>query len=373
VTDTTFASAHRTLVTGFFGPSDPAWPAVLRMMPHDLYHLPDYARVEAARMGAEALGFWAQRDDRAFFVPVLLRDCPPLGGSGDGRRDAVSPYGYPGPIATPAGCADPVFLRESLAALCGGLRALRACSLFLRSHPLLDPLPASLSMPGITHSTSPTVAVDLTLPVEKLWSGTRRGHQSTINRCQRLGQTATVVAFDEGLPHLLPIYAAMLERTAADRQYHFDATYFEGLSRLAANLHIALVRVDSGEIAAACLLFECDGIVQAHLGGSDSRFIRQSPFSLLIHHARLWARARGNRVLHLGGGVGGGDDAVMRFKTGFSSLTRPYRTLRAVLDAEACALLTAARAAELGTSPSELELLGYFPAYRTTGASPDRH
>ena len=275
-------------------------------------------------------------------------------------------------IASPAARADPEFLDGSLAALCAGLRAYRACSLFLRSHPLLDPLPSRLAMPGVTQSTSPTVAVHLTLPVEKLWSGTRRGHQSTINKCQRLGQTATVVPFGEGLPHLLPIYAATLARTAADLRYHFDAAYFEGLGRLAPHLHIAIVRVETGEVAAACLLFECDGIVQAHLGGSDSRFIRQSPFSLLLHHVRLWARARANRVLHLGGGVGGDDDAVMRFKTGFSSLTQPYRTIRAVLDAEVCAALTLARAAELGTTPAELELLGYFPAYRTTGGPPDR-
>ncbi len=364
--------ARPSLDWGFLAPGDPAWPDLLGRLPHDLYQLPDYVAVEARRIGAEAMGFWARARDRAFFVPILLRHCPPLGGSGLGHMDAVSPYGYPGPVASPAGRADPAFLGASLAALRAGLRGLGACSLFLRTHPLLDPLPAYLPGPDITQSTSPTVAVDLTLPTEKLWSGTRRGHQSTINKCQRLGQVATIVAYAEGLPHLLPIYAATLARTAADQQYHFDTTYFEGLGRLAANLHIALVRVESGEVAAACLLFECDGIVQAHLGGTDSQFIRQSPFSLLLHHVRLWAKARGNRVLHLGGGVGGGDDAVMRFKTGFSSLTQSYRTIRAVLDARACAALTAARAAELGMTPAELALQGFFPAYRTAAGSSDR-
>ena len=57
---------------------------------------------------------------------------------------------------------------------------------------------------------------------------------------------------------------------------HFGAAYFDGLGRLASNLHVALVRVDSGEVAAACLFLEHGGIVQAHLGGSDGRFIRQS-------------------------------------------------------------------------------------------------
>ncbi|MEZ5864275.1 MAG: GNAT family N-acetyltransferase [Geminicoccaceae bacterium] len=369
----TIELARLALDWGFLALADPAWQSLLGLMRHDLYHLPDYVAVEAARTDAEAMGFLGAVGRTCLLRAALPRHCPALGGSGVGYMDAVSPYGYPGPIASLAARADPAFLEESLAALFAGLREHRACSLFLRSHPLLDPLPAHLVMPGITQSTSPTVAVDLTLPVEKLWSGTRRGHQSTINKCQRLGQEATVVAFDEGLPHLLPIYAATLARTAADLQYHFDAAYFAGLGRLASNLHIALVRVDTGEVAAACLLFECDGIVQAHLGGSDSRFIRQSPFSLLLHHVRLWAKARGNRVLHLGGGVGGGDDAVMRFKTGFSSLTQPYRTIRAVLDAEACAALTRARAAELGTTAAELEHQGYFPAYRTTGLLPDCH
>ncbi len=366
MTGTAARRARPGPTAGFLLPDDPAWPALLDSMPHDLYHLPDYVAVEARRTGAEALAFWARQGELVFLAPILLRDCPPLGGNGAGLKDAASPYGYPGPIASRAARVDPPFIEDALAALCAGLRARRACSLFLRTHPLLDPLPASFTMSGCTQTTSPTVAIDLTLPVEKLWSGTRRGHQSTINKCQRLGQTATVVGLAEGLPHLLPIYAAMLERTAAAEQYRFDRAYFEGLGRLAANLHVALVRVASGEVAAACLFFECDGIVQAHLGGSDSRFVRQSPFSLLLHHARLWAKARGNRVLHLGGGVGGGEDAVMHFKTGFSSLTQPYRTIRVVLEAEAYDALTSVRAVELGKAPAELALAGYFPAYRAT-------
>jgi hypothetical protein len=44
---------------------------------------------------------------------------------------------------------------------------------------------------------------------------------------------------------------------------------------------------------------------------------------------------RGNRALHLGGGLGGGEDSLFRFKAGFSKCRARFTTLRWVFDTEA--------------------------------------
>ena len=134
--------------------------------------------------------------------------------------------------------------------------------------------------------------------------------------------------------------------------------------------HVHSFVVDfEGETAAACIFFECDGIVQAHLGGTKSKFMKKSPFHLLLFHVAGWAKSRGNRYLHLGGGVGGSGDRLLEFKLGFSHLVFSFFTLRLITDEQKYRELADAprRAANVPVD----ELLGteYFPAYRSLAKS----
>ena len=113
-------------------------------------------------------------------------------------------------------------------------------------------------------------------------------------------------------------------------------------------------------VAAAGLFIETDGIVQYHLGGTNEASIGAEASKLLIHAACGWAKARGYRSLHLGGGVGGATDSLLFFKAGFSPVRHPYRTLRVVLDEAEYRRLVAACDPDL--DPDDLG--GYFPAYR---------
>ena len=97
-----------------------------------------------------------------------------------------------------------------------------------------------------------------------------------------------------------------------------------------------------------------------HLGGTFDRS-PGNPIKLLFHQAAEWFKRRGNRWMHLGGGVGGGQDSLFHFKLGFSPQTFPFRTWRLVLDAAAYdELLTRA-----GRAPGSGLVAGsFFPAYR---------
>ena len=119
------------------------------------------------------------------------------------------------------------------------------------------------------------------------------------------------------------------------------------------------------QVVAACLFLECNEIVQAHLGGTRSQYLKLSPFHLLIHHARLWAKERNNKVLYLGGGIGDARDGVYTFKSGFSKQRSTYSTLRLVLDENAYLCLVRTRAKALGTSVNALLSSKFFPAYRS--------
>ena len=80
----------------------------------------------------------------------------------------------------------------------------------------------------------------------------------------------------------------------------------------------------------------------------------------MLNVATSLLKKRGNRVLHLGGGLGGAPDSLFAFKAGFSKARHPFRTWRVVVDEDRYRELT--RAAQPGLAAADVP--GFFPAYR---------
>ena len=329
---------------------DPAWAALLSDAQHDFYHLPGYASVCAAQEEGEAKAILVTDGGRSMLLPLVLRPIT------RGGRDATSPYGYPGPVVR--GSADASFVADALASGLSFLASEGVVSLFVRLHPILNCALPEVAGEIVHHGD--TVDIDLTLPEEELWKQTRPNHRTQINRAMRAGRVA---AFDDKWTRFdafKRLYSMTMSHVSASSYYFFDEGYFDDLrDALGDRIHLCVVGADQS-IAVAGLFVETDGIVQYHLSGSDPAFAREGLTKLMFHHVRSWAKARGNRHFHLGGGVGGADDPLLHFKAGFSPLRRPFHTLRAILDEREYARHVQAHAAEIGSSLSA----GFFPAYR---------
>jgi hypothetical protein len=312
--------------------SDPRWREMLHSLRHDVYHTPEYVAIEAHRAGQQAAALVITEGDRVLFLPYLLgRDT--LDGVVDGAPvcEVVSPYGYPGVLTSGSAGRDPEFLARAMRLVFDHFAAQGAGSAFLRMHPVLSPELGNLDLQGLSLRRRTSVGMRLDVSEAEIWARTRKGHQSTINRCRRLGHHARIGSWTEHGEAFLRIYRETMRHAGADEHYYFADDYFNALQRLGDRIHLCVVET-RGETIAACLLFECCGIVQAHLGGTRDDYRSESPFSLLLHFARLWAKSRGNQVLHLGGGVGGAEDAVFRYKSGFTRDRFQYVTVRVVID-----------------------------------------
>lgn len=342
----------------------PSWLAALKQLPHDVYHLPDYIAIDARRTKTLPEAFLLQENDKIFFAPYLLRSCADISESlGAKVYDIISPYGYPGILMSDAAANHPEFPDFALEQFRHALQARGVCSVFLRLHPILGENFAKAFQSNHLTANGQTVSIDLTLDEAQMWAKTRKGHQSTINKCTRLGFNARTVSFAKYIDKFVSIYEETMNRVKAIDSYYFNRDYFEGLLNLGKKVHLGVVELD-GEIACACLFFESCGIVQAHLGGTRSEFLKQSPFNLLLHHMRLWAKARGNQYLHIGGGVGGKQDNLYTFKSGFSKQRHEFFTLRSVVDLAKYNQLLQFRANALHKSVEELQQSQFFPAYR---------
>jgi hypothetical protein len=345
---------------------DPRWSQALGRLRHDFYHRPEYVGLDADWNRARPRAFLARSGDAELFVPYLLRRCEGFGGEpahGEAVYDVVSPYGYPGLLLSEAARSSPRFAREAMRRLSETLRDMRVCSAFFRMHPLLgDGVPA-LFPEGFFTPGGETVAMDLALDDRQLWKAVREGHQWTIKKCMRLGFTPHMVSLREHLEPFMEIYRDTMDRVQARESYYFGRDYFARLAEMPERVHCCLVDWQ-GRTAAACIFFECGGIVQAHLGGTRSEFLSRSPFHLLLYFAAEWARARGNRFLHIGGGVGGANDRLLQFKRGFSPLLFPFWTLRLVTDPPTYRDLTVRRARAADVPVEEVAGDDFFPAYR---------
>ena len=88
------------------------------------------------------------------------------------------------------------------------------------------------------------------------------------------------------------------------------------------------------------------------------------PLKLLLDDVRRWGNARGDLVLHLGGGRGGSEDSLFAFKSRFSRRRHAFHTGRWVLDRVAYQELVAARERWLAKAGRSTASPGWFPAFR---------
>jgi hypothetical protein len=316
----------RESFTGLVPAGDARWTGVLAAVDHDFYALPSYAEFCAARSGGRALAFVFQDAELRLLVPLLLL---PLGAEAGAACHASCPYGYPG-IAIDRGPPRPAALARALQELLACLRVQGAVSAFVRLHPLFDLPRAVLERAGTLVAHGQTVSVDLVTDLEQSWSALRPTHRRHIQAARRAGFTAQLGW--EHVDEYQECYRQTMQRVAAAEQYLLDRDCVGGL-RAALGGHLQLWSVlHGGRVACAGLFSELNGIVQYHLGGTRDEFLAASPMKLLFDAVRRWGHERGNRVLHLGGGLGGQADALFHFKAGFSDRRHTFHTLRLIAD-----------------------------------------
>lgn len=331
------------------GVDDPRWAGFLADSMHDFYHLPGYAALEARTEGGTALALYVEGGADRLLLPLVARAIAA------GGEDVTSPYGYPGPLVSAA--AAPAFLAAALRAGADVLAAAGYISLFVRMHPLLGAeAPEGV---GAIVRHPPTVVIDLDDDDEAWYASLRKSHRQQIGRARDDGHR---LRLDEDWRHFeffRNTYRETMERVDAEGRYHFSDSYFEEL-RGALGERLRLFVLEHKEQPWAGGLFvETCGIVQSHLSADDGSFRRGGAKKLMYAGVREWARSRGDRWFHLGGGAAS-EPSLLSFKKGFSRDLRTFETLRVILHHEAYDRLVAAT----DTARDPTDATGFFPAYR---------
>nr|WP_221378108.1 GNAT family N-acetyltransferase [Actinoplanes polyasparticus] len=326
-------------------PQDPAWTEALSRVRHDIYHVPDYVRLDAGLTGGTPVAFRYSEAGRVLLVPLLLRPVPDTD-----LQDATSPYGYPGPV----GSDDAAFWSRAAGAMTELLCTHSVVTVFARLHPLLPLFPSALETAGTLVNHGDTVSIDLTLTPDEIWSQTHRSHRNQINKAKRAG---VEVVFDDWslFGAWIETYHATMHRVRASEFYFFSPAFFDRLrTALRDHVHLAVAVLD-GRVLGGNLFFEYGGMMHTHLQSTADAPVHYAD-KLLYHEVRTWGRARGNTVYHLGGGVGGAADSLFRYKSQFAAGRQSFHTWRVIADPRAYE--------KLAGTPTPDALTGRFPPYR---------
>jgi hypothetical protein len=339
-----------TGTTTLLGPDAADWGDALARATHDVYHLPEYVVMDAPLSGGAPAAVRYDEPGRVLLLPLVLRPIPD-----SGLRDAVSPYGYPGPVSN-AGPDDSEFWARACRAVVELLRKEGVVTAFVRLHPLLPAPVAVLSNVGTIVHHGQTVSVDLSLDAEEMWRQTRRTHRNQINKARRAGVEVTVddwSHFDEWIG----VYHDNMRRVGASDYYFFPPSHFGTLRRtLGDRTHLAVAQAD-GELLGGNLFFEYRGFMHTYLQATRNGPTHYAD-KLLYDEVRRWGREKGNTVFHLGGGLGGAYDSLFAYKAAFGEGRHDFHTWRVVTDPDAYADLLAPGV------PAESTMSGRFPPYR---------
>ena len=278
--------------------------------------------------------------------PLLVRSIP----DHNGLRDATSPYGYGGPIGF-GGTPPWEAFHAAYERWC---RDNRIVSTFVRFHPLYENQRHAAPLMRV-ESLRGTVGWRID-PERDILAQLHENHRRSVTHGYRRGlRVAEKQVEDDGMAGFRALYQSTMERAGAAAFYHFPDAYWHSLrAGLGPDLSLAEISDERGEVLAAALLLRTPPWLHYHLGASTLEGRRVGATAALFVSVARSAQEEGFRVFHLGGGIGGSADSLLRFKLRFDpGGLRESAIGKQIHDVDVYRRLT-------GMSDTS----GYFPSYR---------
>jgi hypothetical protein len=263
-------------------------------------------------------------------LPVIVREIPD-----SDRRDAISPYGYPGAAELPVAPPDPTGVDWSETGL---------VSLFVRDRIGERPCLAGGTLRARVHVADGGSGVRKRLR-EQIRRNERRGWRVEVSRGGEVAASSRS-AFERA-------YAETMARAGAAERYLYPSEYFERVLAFERSWLLLGAPGEADDRSAGAVAVASDGYLHYYLGGTADAALRDSPMKNLFAAMIALGEELGLPV-SLGGGVQPGD-SLDEFKRGFANAQAPFHTHEVVCDPAAYEELSG----DVGEAPE-----GFFPAYR---------
>lgn len=330
--------------------TDDHWTKVInKSKSFDFYHTQSYHLLDKEN---RAVLFVADFEDGFIAMPLVIRSIPDTN-----LYDCTSVYGYCGPVSNQdLGAIESVQLEFFRRELLLFFEENSIITAFSRLHPLIDATSFFKDF-GEVVAINKTIAIDLRQDNDTQRSQYRKSIKYDINQLIKKGYQVVEATTKEDVDAFISIYYENMDRVHAAPSYYFSRDYFyEFLKNNCFESKLLLAKKE-GEIAAGAIFTITNKIMQYHLAGTSSFYIKDTPMKLILDEARLLGTELQLDFLHLGGGAGGSDeDSLFLFKSGFSNYRCQFSVWKFIVNHE--------KYNELQALKGITEASNFFPLYR---------
>ena len=315
----------------------------------DFYHTYEY-HVISKKQEEKPILFIYKNKNISLALPFLIRPV-----KGTHFFDLTSVYGYAGPLSKNVDhdYDNDHFIKEFKEML----RVLKITTIFSRLHPYIPFQQQVLKNLGNTPVLGKVVNIDLSLPLELQKRQYGKSTRNRVNKCRRCC-TITQGCTEEDIHTFMSIYHENMDRVSASKEYYFTKKYYIDLLNSTAfkTTMLLLHHKETQESMAAALFIKTNEMVQFHLSGTRTKFLKLAPANLFLDEMRLKATEEGYRYFNLGGGLGAKEDALFSFKASFSKDHKDFRVWQYIVDQPVYNVLSQEKKSRTKTS--------FFPLYR---------
>ena len=291
------------------------WDDIVRSFKdYDTYWLSGYVKAFAIHGDGEPLLFFYEEEETRGINVVMKRDVakdPRFAEKiPEGKYfDFATPYGYGGWLIEGEETEGLFAAYERKAAKMG------AISEFVRFHPMIQNQTACEGAYDVV-PLGEVVHMDLTSP-EVIWSNITSKNRNVIRKAIKNDVKIYSGRYPEIYETFRVIYNGTMDKDEADPYYYFGKEFYESvLNDLPENAQV-FYAVKEDVVIAAAIFLAANGRMNYHLSGSLREYSSLAATNLMLYKAALWGCVHGYRTLHLGGGVGSGEDGLFKFKRAF--------------------------------------------------------
>ncbi len=288
--------------------------------------------------------YW-EDDEIKVFWPHLVKEIPLTD-----YFDCSSPYGFTGPLIKGNSVES---LNSFFAEYQKYAKEKNYVSEYIRFNPFLKNDKVFTNLFPV-FKVNRVVVVDLTQPLDKIKAELSKTTKRYVNKSKKLFPKVKFVESPnlEEIKTFTSLYLSTMKKHQLPKKFFFNHNFIKDHFNL--SCFLSFCENQEGEVGSSVIMLKGHEILHYHLGCTNYKF-KCSPLRLMLWEAILYGKKNGFKYLNLGGG-GSEDDALLKFKSGFSSLNLPFHVGNIIFNQEVYNKLV---------SPPR-DNRRPFPEYRTT-------
>ncbi len=293
---------------------DKRWNEYVNRFPKekiDIYYYSDYYKLYEANDEGIGKIFIYEKDKKIALYPFLLRE---ITGYDLDRKyyDIETAYGYGGPLVN---CYEEEFLSEFEETFLNYCKEQDIVAEFIRFNCLFNNHSIFKKNINVSFNRN-TVLVDLTKDIDEIWNN--QIYSSNRNKIRKARNRYKLdINFEKNIKEFEYLYKYTMDKVNATNYYYFSDKYFKNLYDM--DIINANVIYEEQYIASAIFLHSYD-YIHYHLGGSLKEYLKYYPNNFLFWELIKFAKEKGFKYLHLGGGSSTNiDDSLFKFKKYFGN------------------------------------------------------